>query len=613
MSLFLFRKVLPAPEPDIGVFLEKVSAPSPEPDPLFMEYIRNEVPRIFPPGWDKGYQDQALSASISTSSCAELTRSRGGARMLSTDMGWEQARMDFVESVLTSSRSLLGDTPSRVVNVQSGGKWRTLTVTPLGMSRLRPLHKTIYNHLSRFKWLLRGDAKPSSFKDFCMKDGELFCSGDYESATDNLNSQVQKEILRLILQGTKHVPNGVIVDAMKSFSLNLTARVGEDQLTVQQQSGQMMGNLLSFPLLCLVNYLTFRFLVMDDSVPVRINGDDIVFRGSKRIVDRWMEGVQVSGLTLSRGKTLVDRRYFSLNSSLFKAKRDGAALIPFIRSKALFGVGDDGCPAGSLPGRFSSFCPGFFGSRRTRLRGIFFRENSGWIRQSGRSIVKGLGIPAKKCDIAEGGLWDRELQVLALGREVAPYIEYSMWANAPDGFRVIRVSKERKKELGRSPELKAALVDAAWKPAIQRKTKEWRESVFLPINFCASRVPAPGRRINLLARMTKQNFAKVRADLRKDHGSWNLSCIDSLDSWSRIKCCKEVSRDLFSNYAKSIERSYSVYVPVDHEVRMTSSVGSSFSFTLKQTSDRSDDFDSDSFNNRPVRGGVCIPPPSGLV
>jgi len=222
-------------------------------------------------------------------------------------------------------------------------------------------------------------------------------------------------------------------------------------------------------------------------------------------------------------------------------------------------------------------------------------------------------MPAKFCDIAEGGLWDRELQVLALGREVSPYIEYSMWANAPEGFRVIRVSKERKKELGRSTELKAALVDAAWKPAIQKKTKEWRESVFLPINFSASRVPAPGRRLNLLARMTKQSYAEVRADLRKDHGSWNLSCIDSFDSWCRIKCCKEVSRDLFSNYVKSIERGHSVYVPIDHEVCMTSSVGSSFSFTLKPTRSRSDDFDSDSYQYRPVRGGVCIPPPSGLV
>lgn len=228
--------------------------------------------------------------------------------------------------------------------------------------------------------------------------------------------------------------------------------------------------------------------------------------------------------------------------------------------------------------------------------------------------MKGLGIPAKKCDIAEGGLWDRELQVLALGREVSPYVEYSMWANAPEGFRVIRVSKERKKELGRSQELKAALIDAAWKPAIQKKQKEWRESVFLPINFCASRAPAPGRRINLLAQMTKQNYAEVRASLRKDHGSWNLSCIDSFDSWSRIRCCKEVSRDLFSNFVNSVERSYSVYVPIDHEVRMTSSAGSSFSFSLKPTCISPDDFDSElHYNHRPVRGGVCIPPPSGLV
>lgn len=228
---------------------------------------------------------------------------------------------------------------------------------------------------------------------------------------------------------------------------------------------------------------------------------------------------------------------------------------------------------------------------------------------------KGLGIPAHKCDIAEGGLWDRELRVLALGREVSPYIEYSMWAHAPEGFRVISVSKEKKKEIDRSEDLKAALVEAAWKPPINRKYKEWKESVFLPINFCTSRLPEPGRRLNKLARMTKQSYAQVRASLRKDVGSWNLSCIDSAESWSRIRERGEVSIDLFTKFVNTFERSYSVYVPISHETVMTSSEMSSFSFQCKtSTGSRSDDFDSEpTYNNRPVRGGVCIPPPSELV
>jgi hypothetical protein len=37
----------------------------------------------------------------------------------------------------------------------------------------------MYDHLSRFPWLLRGDAKTRKFREFVHVPGEVFVSGDY--------------------------------------------------------------------------------------------------------------------------------------------------------------------------------------------------------------------------------------------------------------------------------------------------------------------------------------------------------------------------------------------------------------------------------------------------
>jgi len=66
----------------------------------------------------------------------------------------------------------------------------------------------------------------------------------------------------------------------------------------EQVGGQLMGSLLSFPLLCLQNYIAFRW-VFPASVPVKINGDDIVFRSTLDQFDRWSAVVGQLGLRLS--------------------------------------------------------------------------------------------------------------------------------------------------------------------------------------------------------------------------------------------------------------------------------------------------------------------------
>nr|UYL95459.1 MAG: RNA-dependent RNA polymerase [Tianjin Botou tick virus 4] len=537
MSLFLFRKSCSSDKPDASSLLDKVTRPCGDVDPVFMEFVRSEVDRLFKTGWDSAYPKHCLSATVPIRACAEEDGYMGncsrkyflrewdqpGIRALGLDSS-EEARRNFVESALAAySPKFTDKTYSRLTVVKSGGKYRALSIAPADMNYLRPLHKTLYDYLSRFPWLLRGDAKSSSFKNFCRVDGEVFVSGDYESATDNLNQTVQKEILRCVLQRARHVPPGIVVDSMKSFNLllNLYGRDGTLLRSERQLSGQMMGNLLSFPLLCLVNYLTFRWLTMDDSIPVRVNGDDIVFRAKPQVADRWMNGVEASGLKLSKGKTLVDARYFTLNSALFKGVTRGARSLPFLRMKAFFGVDDEDSQC-SLLGRFQSFCPGFFGKRRSCARVDFLLFNKGWIKKSNRSCTRGLGMKVELHELQEAGLYAREMRYLAKGSESPLPSLLNCWSHRPEGFTLVWGSPEEKKKQERNEKLRNRFLEAAWKLPLGGTWVSKEEALCTGENLSDGPIIMGRRRAERISRLVGMTSAWIRSRWNSiDRQAWS--------------------------------------------------------------------------------------------
>nr|WNK16432.1 MAG: RNA-dependent RNA polymerase [Fusarium oxysporum f. sp. cubense ourmia-like virus 3] len=459
-SLFLFRKTIPSNPPSLSSFFDKVTTEPPAADPLFMEFVRREVPKMFKHGWDKSYDDRVANSTIGTSACSESSRAEGGCRMYWLTHYGDEARKQFC-SYLRGEKLDTEVGPSRLTCVESSGKHRIVTCPPHQFSLLKPLHAGMYDHLSRKKWLLRGDAKASRFSDFVRKDGEVFVSGDYEAATDTLNPEVQKEILRLVLQNAIHVPNEIRILAMRSLSHDLRLDVEGSPPRIQpQRNGQMMGYLLSFPLLCIVNYLSFRYATMDDNIPVKINGDDIVFRARREVAERWMDQVSRSGLTLSRGKTLVDSSIFTLNSTLFASSVRRVRLLPFVRSRPLF-MSDSG--VSGLQGRFSSFAPGFYGERRRILQVCFLRENVGYVDKSGKSLTRGLGCNVSCEVLKRSHLWTRECTYLELPKEKPPAAPPSMWACKPEGYE-ISYSEEKHRKVTKEErlDLTKALVDCAW-------------------------------------------------------------------------------------------------------------------------------------------------------
>jgi len=405
-SLFLFRKVIPAlgdPDSLSDAYVRRMCSTGVPADPCYLEFVRKEIPRLFPRGWDRAYRRKASRLLLPVKAVIEAGRRRGGGRSLNAflphlrrvALGWE-----VPESV---------DTRARVSTVRDGCKLRVVTASSVDQHALSPLHDVMYDHLSTHRWLQRGDATPKSFPDFTRVKGEVFVSGDYEAATDNLSIEVYQQILTSLAK-TSSIPRTVFELAMKR-SVNF---IYSKKYCGVQRRGQLMGTFISFPVLCLANYLAFRYLVPRDGVPVKVNGDDIVFRASPKETEDWVAGVGGAGLVLSKGKTLIREEFFTLNSTPFRASWRRVRAVPFVRARALYATPES--PA-AMAGQYASLAPGLSGHRRRHWQVLFLRRASVQVWVSQRSLTRGLGMSVTMIVLRQAGLFRRERFYLARDRE----------------------------------------------------------------------------------------------------------------------------------------------------------------------------------------------------
>lgn len=249
-------------------------------------------------------------------------------------------------------------------------KVRVITAgPPLTYSVLKPIQKWLWRSIKHIK-VFELVGTPITKEFITEKIGklglnEVFVSGDYVASTDNLHSWVSQELLsELILMlhengdlnpvfinqlralmgsaltghliakpdeyspGTRTGIPGVSDDKTRSDALK------SEQLETQKE-GQLMGSIISFPFLCLANAALCRFAmeisekktykIVDDDVPghiaipLGINGDDCVFKGTKgRIFEIWKQVTAFAGLASSVGKTFVSREFLTMNSVQFE-------------------------------------------------------------------------------------------------------------------------------------------------------------------------------------------------------------------------------------------------------------------------------------------------------
>jgi hypothetical protein len=294
--------------------IRRLGAPPTQMPSQYLSFVKSEVRRLFPKGWDRAYESNCLVTCPPLSSCCESGRSTGGALGVLSGQSW------FLDRVLHGQGKLLPSYRGKLLVVQSAGKPRPLSKFPAEAVFLKPLHKTIYGSLSSKAWLLRGPPSRDALRRAgFVEGGGVLVSGDYRSATDNLPIEVMELALSIMLDNATFVPDNVRELARRACRPILFSE--KDSLEVTR--GQMMGSLLSFPFLCLQNYLAFRWSVstfgIRGRVPVVINGDDILFQASDpSFPDHWFKVVGRVGLEVEETKTSVSFSFGSLNSTLLR-------------------------------------------------------------------------------------------------------------------------------------------------------------------------------------------------------------------------------------------------------------------------------------------------------
>jgi len=146
----------------------------------------------------------------------------------------------------------------RVGVAKTKGKLRVVTMQSARVKRvLSPVHDALYDHLTSFGWCVRGDVLKSDFAAVVadVGKGESFISGDYSAATDNILPWVTEAVTSVLAEcpDLTDEERGIMLAAVGDLHLMSKSRKTKTLLTRKQ----MMGNLLSFPILCLINKACF--------------------------------------------------------------------------------------------------------------------------------------------------------------------------------------------------------------------------------------------------------------------------------------------------------------------------------------------------------------------
>lgn len=258
-----------------------------------------------------------------------------------------------------------------VVALQEPFKIRTISIADGPATAAgTPLQKAWHTTMRALKpfTLIGGTVVADALSIFPeLKLGQYWVSGDYSAATDRLNMHATKAVFDGLLK-TVALPSELrrrLEVALTSSELNYQDTINrfKDEIPealygflkgqlpegATQTNGQLMGNVLSFPILCLVNlggyllthirrgsptglmslramdrgYFTHREL---QSLEVLVNGDDILFQCDERFYSSWLRATQELGFKPSVGKNYISERFLTVNSQMFDSR-----LRPIVR------------------------------------------------------------------------------------------------------------------------------------------------------------------------------------------------------------------------------------------------------------------------------------------
>jgi len=203
--------------------------------------------------------------------------------------------------------------------------------------RLKPFQKLFHKLLRRnpvFRFIGEPVSSSAIQESFRVKPGDFFISGDYKDATNNLNPLFSEKVLSCLAKHCGIQPGDDLYELfMKSMTRH---RISDPEAprtqprSSIQRNGQLMGAILSFPVLCIVNaavLLTTYRIGGNRHIPfnhlnykLRVNGDDFVAVGPRENYPVWQKVCRLTGMEESPGKTFLSSSFLNMNSREFTFK-----------------------------------------------------------------------------------------------------------------------------------------------------------------------------------------------------------------------------------------------------------------------------------------------------
>jgi hypothetical protein len=247
---------------------------------------------------------------------------------------WRQSSYDQVYAEAVKRITAVDDTGHvaaldvEVVAVPEPGKFRIITKGDGYLySALQPLQSRMLSDWkgSRAATMLDEDLTERIRQiDHALPDLPLWCSVDYEAATDLLKRDATFAVFRPLYDaplsdlawagffaGRAKYPDGKVIDAIE---------------------GQLMGHPLSFPMLCVINLAVYhtaiRRWVAEDSSraklgvrmwdQVLVNGDDMLFKCSADFYPTFIRTATDAGFKISQGKNYLSPDCCMINSQVYR-------------------------------------------------------------------------------------------------------------------------------------------------------------------------------------------------------------------------------------------------------------------------------------------------------
>jgi len=187
-----------------------------------------------------------------------------------------------------------------------------------------------------------------------LSPDKFLLSGDYTSATDDLSFEASQTCLDVLVEEFKGHPflPGYISWEGGTHLIDYPGWTGLEP--VIQANGQLMGSLLSFPLLCIINAFTLSEATGKSlkEIPGYIHGDDIAAVLSLEEYQKWKASAKSVGLSLSVGKNYLSKEFVSIDSQLFYHDSGKLTKLQTGKFKLACDAGDFQCFRKALAQRF---------------------------------------------------------------------------------------------------------------------------------------------------------------------------------------------------------------------------------------------------------------------